>query len=86
MSAFTDRFAFLRAKSLSEPSGGFVAMVAGVDVDLTRGVYVGTGGDVVLKNEAGANITFKNVPNGAVLPIRTSQLVNTTGGDIVALY
>jgi hypothetical protein len=81
----TDDFANLRGQSLSDPSGNFVALVAATPVQETRGVYVGTGGDLVFKNEAGVSITFKNVPNGTTLPIRTTQYVSG-GGDVVGLY
>lgn len=58
----------------------------------TRGVYVGVGGDVValMKGAAGtyAAVTFKNVPSGAVLPIRCTRInsTNTTASSLVALY
>jgi hypothetical protein len=81
----SDQFSNIRGLALSDPSGNFVALTAGVDVNETRGVYVGTGGDLVFKNEAGASITFKNVASGSMQPIRTTQYVSG-GGDVVGLY
>jgi hypothetical protein len=84
----TDPYAELRHTSLSEPSGAFVALATETDVAETRGLYVGTGGDLVCKNEAGASVTFKNVASGTTLPIRTTRVVaaGTTAADLVALY
>lgn len=54
-----------------------------------RGVYVGDGGSgkdlVVTMN--GVDVTFSNVPTGAVLPIGpTAVKTGSTAGDIVLLF
>ena len=52
-----------------------------------RALWVGTGGDVVALNAAGQAVTFKNVPDGSILPIATKRVnsTGTTATDIVAL-
>jgi hypothetical protein len=57
---------------------------------VARALYIGTGGDVVLlaynTNGQQSAVTFKNVPDGAILPVRTSRVTTaTSAGDIVAL-
>jgi hypothetical protein len=51
------------------------------------GVYVGVGGDLVLQSVAGTSVTFKNVPTGAVLPVRVIRVMSTstTATNIVGL-
>ena len=49
---------------------------------LTRGVYVGTGGNLVVDMDgAGTNITFYNVASGSVLPIAVSRVYATSTAD-----
>ena len=58
----------------------------------TRGIYVGVGGVVValMRGASGAYaaVTFKNVPSGAVLPIRCTRInsTSTTATNMLALY
>lgn len=58
----------------------------------TRGIYVGTAGDVVCvpktRTGEGAPVTFQNVPAGTVLPIEALRVnsTNTTASDLVALF
>lgn len=57
--------------------------------DIPQAVYVGTGGTVVMRGIGdSADLIWKNVPNGAVLPFR-AQFVRATGtsaADMLALY
>ena len=55
---------------------------------ITRGVYVGGSGDlVVLMAGTGDTVTFANVSPGAVYPIMVSQIrATTTCTNVVALY
>lgn len=56
---------------------------------VTRGIYVGTTGDLeVVMADDTAEVVFKAVPAGTLLPIRVKQVLdgNTTADDIVALY
>lgn len=52
-----------------------------------KGVYVGTGGDLVVKlKDAPANVTFKNVASGQILDIDPDTVdVTSTATDIVGL-
>jgi len=54
----------------------------------TKAIYVGTGGDVVLRPvDAQADVRFAKVGSGAILPIRVTAalLTGTTASDIVGL-
>ena len=51
----------------------------------TRGLYVGSGGDIGVIMEGGATaVTFVGVPGGTVLPLRIRQL-NTAGTSASAI-
>lgn len=55
---------------------------------VSRFLYVGTGGDVVLRaHNSTSDVTFKAVPTGAVLPIRASHVraTGTTATDLVLM-
>ena len=77
---------------LSGPASHAFAVTPDDGSDLavvTRGLYVGTGGDVslVLKGDT-APVSFVGVPDGSVLPLRTVRVraTGTTAADIVGLY
>ena len=55
---------------------------------VTRGLWVGTGGDVKVVLFGGQTITFPNVQDGTLLPIRVRQVFSTgtDADDIVGLY
>lgn len=54
----------------------------------TRGVYVGTGGNLAIQWANGTNSTFTNVASGTVLPIKAIKVLatGTTASGILALY
>jgi len=55
---------------------------------VTKALYVGTGGDVVLRAaKSGTDVTFRNVPSGYILDVRTLAVraTGTTAADIVGL-
>ncbi|MEM6266192.1 MAG: hypothetical protein AAF707_01610 [Pseudomonadota bacterium] len=55
---------------------------------VTKALYVGTAGDVVLRTVGGASdVTFANVPVGAILPVRAIAVraTGTTAANIVGL-
>ena len=77
---------------LSGPAGHAFAVTPNDGADLpvvTRGLYVGTGGDLslVLKGDA-APASFVGVAAGSVLPLRVVRVraTGTTASDIVGLY
>lgn len=57
---------------------------------LPKAIYVGTGGTIVCKliDSQATSLTFTNVPDGALLPIRPIVILatGTTASGIVALY
>lgn len=57
-------------------------------VEKTRGLYVGTGGDITVVNLQGNSVVFANVPDGTILPIRITAVkaTGTTASDIVGLW
>lgn len=80
------------ADSVSAPATRAVALVphdVNALADIPKALFVGTGGTVTLRGAGGgADVLFKNVPDGSVLPVRV-QYVRATGtsaADIVALF
>ena len=52
-------------------------------------IYVGTGGDVaVIPAKGSTSVLFKNVPDGACIPVRVIAVLatNTDASDFVAIY
>ena len=53
---------------------------------VTKAIYVGSSGDVTLRPLRGAaDVTYRNVPDGAYLTVRASHVraTGTTAGDLV---
>jgi hypothetical protein len=78
--------------SASDPTSSAVEAVSitpsdTATFDVTRGLYIGTTGNVAVKMKNGVTITFTNVPVG-VLPVRVQQVLSTgtTASGIIALY
>lgn len=55
---------------------------------VTRGLYVGTGGNVKVTMAYKSVVTFTNVPDGSILPVQVTRVWAdlTTASDIIALY
>jgi hypothetical protein len=55
--------------------------------EVTRALYVGTGGDVAAVLQSGASLVFVAVQQGTVLPVRAARILatGTTATDIVGL-
>lgn len=51
-------------------------------------IFVGTAGDIAIKNAEGDSVVLKNIANGTFLPVLATQVLATgTGaGDIVRFY
>jgi hypothetical protein len=78
-------------ETLSSPKGGAFSVTPNDSVDLTIGaiaLYIGTGGDVKLTTSFGQTVTFVNLGDGQILPVRTSRVYasGTDATDIVGLY
>ena len=53
----------------------------------TKAIYVGGAGDLVVKNDAGATITFQNLPAASMIPISTDTVMAATSCTlIIGLY
>ena len=80
-----------RPTARGAPSSHPVAIVPSDSVPLTatpKALFVGTGGTVVLRTASGAaDVTFKNLASGRILPVRAQfvRASGTTAADIVAL-
>lgn len=77
--------------SVSAPAARAVAVVPH-DVnplaDVPKALFVGTGGNLVLRGSGNVDVTFRNVADGSVLPFRAQfvRATGTTAADILALY
>lgn len=77
--------------SPTAPSENCFAITPSDAADLpqaTKAIYVGTGGDVMLRSVRGAAaVRFRNVPAGAIIDVRTAAFLatGTTAADIVGL-
>lgn len=85
----SDQFASY-ASGLDSPAfTGFAIGTAAYGTALsqtTRALYVGTGGTVVATMAGGAALTFENVQDGSILPVRVSEVgTATTATGIVGL-
>ena len=55
---------------------------------VSRALYVGTGGDLVVALASGTTLTLPNVQDGSLLPVRVRRVnaTGTTATGIVSLY
>lgn len=78
------------AQSLVAPASGAHAVTPSDSLELpqiSRAIYVGTGGNLVIEMLWGGTVTFANVPSGSLLPIRARKVLSTsTATAIVGLY
>lgn len=60
---------------------------SGSDFLVSRALYVGTGGNLRILTEKGQDVLFKNVADGALIPVRATRVfaTNSTAADILAL-
>jgi hypothetical protein len=54
----------------------------------TRGVYIGTTGNLKVDMVSGGTVTFVSVPAGSLLPVQVERIyaTGTTATNIIALY
>lgn len=74
-----------------DPAIGAVAVTPSDSVDLelvSRGLWVGTGGNLALEMQDGSSVTITNVADGTLLPFRVLRVnaTGTTASGIIALY
>jgi hypothetical protein len=79
------------ANSLTAPAHDCFAIVPSDSANLikaTRAIYVGTGGDVVLRAVGSqSDVTFVNVIGGSIIDVRVGAIraTGTSAADIVGL-
>lgn len=57
------------------------------ELEITRGLFIGTTGDVAVTMADGQPVTFTNLASGSILPIQVSKVMAaTTATNILALY
>lgn len=89
MPAASDSFSTVQS-SFEGPARSAEAVTPSDSADLTnvsRALWVGTGGDLTVTMQDGTTIALLNVPDGSLLPICVSRvkLSGTSADDIVAL-
>lgn len=85
----TDRYSEHAGNLVSPAAGGFAITPHDSNAvpEITRAVYVGAGGTLVVELAWGATLTFTNVPSGAMLPIRVRRVMTaSTATSLVGLY
>lgn len=69
------------SSGLTSPANNAFAIIpddANYLSEITRAIYVGTGGDVSVIMKSGETVSFVALNSGAILPIRAAR-VNATG-------
>lgn len=78
------------ASGLTAPASGAFPVIPSDSESLPvlpRALYVGIGGSLSVEMKWGSTITFNNVPDGALIPIRVLKVLTTsTTASIVGLY
>ncbi len=80
------------ADNVSAPATRGVAVTphdSNAIADVPKALFVGSGGDLVARGSGGgADVTFRNVQAGSLLPFRAQYIraTGTSAADIVALY
>lgn len=92
MAAATDPKHGMKDNNILAPALDFAAITptdnAAFSFGLTRGLYIGVGGNVTIYDKAGNAVLFKGATTGSILPIRAGGVAatGTAATDIVALY
>lgn len=65
-----------------------LAVTFDTDLNVTRALFVGVGGDVKVRMVSGTDATFKNVSPGVPLPVQVTKVYasGTTASSLLALY
>lgn len=87
--AAVDKFTGSDAQRVNPVEHAF-AITPDDDADLTavtRGIWVGVGGDLAVIMQGGEEVTFTGIADGTLLPIRVSRVLETSSADfLVGLY
>lgn len=78
-----------RAESKRDPGRTHKAVVKGTPFAQCTALFVGTGGNVKVKDEMGNTATYKNLPDAYVLDLQAVEIVDdadTTAADFIAWY
>jgi len=86
----TDKFATY-TPGLTGPADNAFAVTPSDSENLefvARAVYVGTDGNVAVITSGGDEVTFQNLNQGSILPVRVSRVLatGTTATGLVAIY
>jgi hypothetical protein len=77
--------------SLTAPAKAAFAITPDDNADLPivpKAIFIGTGGDLVVRAvDSDLDVTFANLPDGAILPVRVRAVraTGSTAADIVGL-
>lgn len=78
------------AKYITNLPGNATAVTPNDDTRFVpSSIYVGTGGDVAVLDAVGRSVTFTNVADGSILPVRCTAVLDTgtvTADDIVRMW
>lgn len=87
--SFGEIMSAYRTANATAPAHGAVAVTPSDSTVLvnTRGLYVGTSGNLVVEMADGQTVTFTSVPIG-IFPIQVTKVLSTgtTASNIVAVY
>lgn len=78
-------------EGLNSPASDYGAITADDNTDLdnlTRAIYVGGDGDLVVHDPEGNPVTFASLAAGTLLPIRAARVLatGTTATGLVGIY
>ena len=85
----TDRYADHNSSLTSPAAGAFAVVPHDTDPvpNVTRAIYVGLGGALSVEMQWGGTVTFVNVPDGSLLPLRVRRvLTSSTAASLIGLY
>lgn len=85
-----DQFGYRTGTGANFPASHAEAVTPSDSVDLTyvsRGLWVGVGGNLSVVMASGATVTFAGIASGTLLPIRVSRVrsTSTTATTILSL-
>lgn len=86
-----EEFAGFSGGLTAPPKDAAEVILAGGDVALeccSRGLYIGTGGDLAVEMATGAIVTWRNLAGGVTHSMRVKRIfqIGTTAQDILALW